>query len=227
MTIVGCKMAMKASLLGGLCAAVLCMGMAGAAWAETTAQSSSKPVTATADTTQVVAAADAPAAATTTTTTTTEATKPAVAKTKHTKHKKHKKAAKPAVAAATAAPAAAKAAGSAAKAAPVSEYAAEGSKTCLNCHGGDTKITAIFNTPHAKKADPRTPFAAHECESCHGASPDHINGPQRTNIGIVFTKHSPTPVAEQNKMCLACHENGARMNWQGSQHQSADVACAS
>jgi molecular chaperone GrpE len=36
-------MAMKASLLGGLCAAVLCMGMAGAAWAETTAQSSSKP----------------------------------------------------------------------------------------------------------------------------------------------------------------------------------------
>jgi len=34
-------------------------------------------------------------------------------------------------------------------------------------------------------------------------------------------------VEERNKTCLACHESGARLNWQGSQHASNDVACTS
>ena len=224
MTIVGCKMAMKASLLGGLCAAVLCMGMAGAAWAETTAQSSSKPVTATEATTQVVAAADTPAATTTTTTTTTtEAAKPVVAK--HTKHKKHKKAAKPAAAAATAAPVAEQAAVPAAKAAPASEYVQGGAKTCLQCHATTGTVAQILNTPHAKKADARTPFASHECESCHGASPQHLEKGETPTV--VFKGPHMSPVEAQNKVCLTCHQNGLRMNWQGSQHQSNDLACAS
>ena len=107
------------------------------------------------------------------------------------------------------------------------QYVAGGEKTCLQCHETTNTVMEIFQTPHGQKGDPRTPAAAHECETCHGSGANHINGPERGNIGVVFTKHSPTPVAEQNKMCLACHENGARMNWQGSQHMSADVACAS
>ena len=107
------------------------------------------------------------------------------------------------------------------------QYVEGGAKTCLQCHETTNTVMEIFQTPHGQKGDPRTPAAAHECETCHGSGSTHINGPERTNIGVVFTKNSPTPIAEQNKMCLACHEGGKRINWPGSKHQSADVACAS
>ncbi len=116
------------------------------------------------------------------------------------------------------------------------EYALKGAKTCLKCHD-EYPVKNIFQTPHVQKADKRTPFAAHECESCHGASPDHLIEPPKKDQG---EKHKPphlvfglksknykvSSVDDQNKVCLGCHESGIRMHWRGSQHQSGDVPCA-
>lgn len=115
------------------------------------------------------------------------------------------------------------------------DFAKKGEKTCLKCHD-EQPVTLIYHTPHAQKADARTPFASHECETCHGASPEHIEtGDRKDRLpeppAVVFGRkakdYTPTQVAEQNKVCLACHESGKRMNWISSKHQFGDVPCAS
>lgn len=109
-------------------------------------------------------------------------------------------------------------------------YAERGVKTCMQCHD-KPPVTLILHTAHAQSADPRTPFAAHACEACHGPSPEHLKKPpkgeERAPVKVMFGRNSVTPVAEQIKVCLGCHEAGPRMNWKGSQHQFADISCAS
>ena len=87
----------------------------------------------------------------------------------------------------------------------------------------------MYKTPHGVKGDARTPTANHGCESCHGASPEHIatKGANKALPAVRFSGPHASPVAERNAVCLTCHENEARMNWQGSQHASNEVACSS
>ncbi|MGR9116342.1 MAG: DmsE family decaheme c-type cytochrome [Gammaproteobacteria bacterium] len=89
---------------------------------------------------------------------------------------------------------------------------------CLGCHK-DAKTKSIFGTPHALKGDPRTLFAAQECEVCHGDKPQHPK--------IAFGAKAETPIEEQNRVCLNCHERDDKVHWQGSIHQSSDLSCAS
>lgn len=102
-------------------------------------------------------------------------------------------------------------------------FAEAGEKTCLKCHD-EKKVTPILQTPHAVKGDKHTPFGQAGCESCHGASPDHVARKVKFPT-VVFKGPNMSPVAERNAQCLTCHESGLRMNWQGSQHQTNDVAC--
>jgi len=105
----------------------------------------------------------------------------------------------------------------------------KGADTCLTCHG-DPAVTVIFSTKHAVAADPRTPFAHLQCESCHGPGGDHT---KRIHPGDVqapmpfFAAGSKATVAEKNGVCLSCHQSGHRVGWQGSAHQREDVACVS
>jgi DmsE family decaheme c-type cytochrome len=109
------------------------------------------------------------------------------------------------------------------------EFAPAGAATCLRCHD-QRPVNFILHTPHAQTADPRTPFAVHDCETCHGASPEHVRESTLTESGapvaIRFGRDAPTPVDQQNGVCLGCHESGVRINWQGSQHAFADIPCA-
>ena len=109
-------------------------------------------------------------------------------------------------------------------------YSAKGAQTCLKCHD-ESPVIDILQTPHAVKGDSRTPFAGHECETCHGASAEHTQmhpeGGKRVLPTIVFKGENISSVEDRNKVCLGCHENGLRMNWQGSKHQNNDVACNS
>lgn len=109
-------------------------------------------------------------------------------------------------------------------------YSKDGAKSCLECHD-ETPTTLILNTPHAQSADSRTPFASHDCETCHGPSPEHMRKVEGEKIpplpAITFGKNSKTPVDEQNGVCLTCHEGDMRMNWEGSQHHVSDTPCAS
>jgi DmsE family decaheme c-type cytochrome len=111
------------------------------------------------------------------------------------------------------------------------EYSAAGTDSCLPCHGPGMPLdaTPIFATPHAARNDPQSPFSGLQCEACHGPGQDHVYAQQRGQSGlpsVVFGRDSDTPVDEQNAVCLGCHESQGRIGWDGSRHQSADLACA-
>ena len=112
-------------------------------------------------------------------------------------------------------------------------YAARGTDTCLKCHDKGKDIE-ILRTAHAVKGDSRTPLAdANQgCETCHGASPDHVashpaKGEKRAAPAIVFNGPERSSAEAINKVCLTCHENNARIDWQGSKHQVVGNACTS
>ena len=103
-------------------------------------------------------------------------------------------------------------------------YQADAVKTCLRqCHNMEP-VTYILQTPHAVKADSRTPFADHQCETCHGASPAHIEV-SSTPVAVVFKGKLKSPAAVINERCLTCHAQGLRTHWTGSQHESRGVSC--
>jgi len=111
-----------------------------------------------------------------------------------------------------------------APAAQPAAFAGGGAETCLKCHSTDAKVTPILQTPHAVKGDAHTPFGQDGCESCHGPSAAHVSSRQNSP-SVLFKGANKSPVAERNAQCLTCHENGLRMNWQGSQHATNDIAC--
>jgi DmsE family decaheme c-type cytochrome len=111
-------------------------------------------------------------------------------------------------------------------------YAARGEQTCIRCHD-QSPVIDILKTQHAVKGDPRTPFSSHGCETCHGASPEHIasaakvKGDQKPVMpAIVFNGEQQSPVDVRNGVCLTCHQGQARINWKQSEHYANDVGCS-
>ena len=111
-------------------------------------------------------------------------------------------------------------------------YTEHGADSCIKCHDelSEYPVFDIFKTKHAVMGDKRTPMARLQCETCHGPGSLHADmsikeGEKRPRVRA-FGRGSPTPVAEQNGVCLGCHDNHERANWKGSIHQSEEVACA-
>ena len=109
--------------------------------------------------------------------------------------------------------------------------ASDGVTVCLKCHDrAPIDATAIFKTPHGVKGDSRTPMGQGGCTSCHGDSQAHYQstpaaGQKRVSPTVVFKGPATSPAEVRNKQCLECHENGLRMDWAGSQHESNQIAC--
>ena len=102
--------------------------------------------------------------------------------------------------------------------------AGTGPEGCLKCHNTDPKVLAILSTPHGTKGDAHAPFGQDGCESCHGPSAAHVES--RKNLpSVLFAGVNKSSVEARNGQCLGCHQDGLRMNWQGSQHQTNDKAC--
>jgi len=110
---------------------------------------------------------------------------------------------------------------------PGDEYV--GAETCQGCHEeafnkfSRTRMGRLF----LKQA--RSDKERNACESCHGPGKAHVDAGGGKGKGgmITFAKNDPTPVEKRNAMCLSCHTKGARLFWQGSAHESRDVACTS
>ena len=106
-------------------------------------------------------------------------------------------------------------------------FAPGGVRSCLTCHNRAPANT-VLQTVHAARADSRSPFNNHDCEACHGASPEHRRD-EKLPVAIQFLggagKFKASSVEKQNEVCIGCHQNGQRTHWQGSEHQSADLAC--
>ena len=99
-----------------------------------------------------------------------------------------------------------------------------GSQVCLNCHR--SQYGNFEQTLHGQifLHHPRDAQEKEGCESCHGPGSKHARTKDADDI-ITFGKDSPTPVAERNAICLSCHERGDRTYWDGSTHQTRDLAC--
>ncbi len=109
-------------------------------------------------------------------------------------------------------------AGGQAAGAAAGEYVGEA--TCLTCHTG--MDTTYHASPHGRAEDPRTPAAAHACETCHGPGKAHVDaGGDKTKIRV-FTA---LPAGEANQTCLTCHNRGTHANWVGSVHATQNLAC--
>jgi DmsE family decaheme c-type cytochrome len=94
-----------------------------------------------------------------------------------------------------------------------------GSDTCVGCH--DDKEDSLTGTAHARAANPRSPAAAHGCESCHGPGQAHVDDDEKGNIRK-FAQLTPRQSAEA---CLTCHNRGNHAGWEGSAHDRRNLSC--
>jgi len=115
----------------------------------------------------------------------------------------------------------------------------KGDAKCTGCHdeadeptGAGTMlelnpgVLAIGKTKHGVKADKRTPT----CTDCHGDSEKHRThkgSDKPPKVDRSFRKSTETTAEVRNGACMTCHKGGNRMQWEGSQHASGDVACNS
>ncbi|HEY5763796.1 MAG TPA: DmsE family decaheme c-type cytochrome [Rhodocyclaceae bacterium] len=97
-------------------------------------------------------------------------------------------------------------------------------KPCVECHEA---FFAIADSKHFVAGDSRTPKGqGAECESCHGDALAHNKAP-RSKDRLPTRFGAKQPAEPQNAKCLTCHQTGTRIHWQGSQHDRAQVPCAS
>ncbi len=112
------------------------------------------------------------------------------------------------------------------------EFDPRGERACIRCHDETwpRPVLAIRNTPHGVSGDARTPFAKNDCETCHGASPDHMGAPgaddKRTPVAVGFGPKVVSDAETRNGICMQCHQGDNRQHWAGSAHESAGVACS-
>jgi DmsE family decaheme c-type cytochrome len=105
---------------------------------------------------------------------------------------------------------------------PMVNAKAVGSKVCLGCH---SSVDAKFERTLMGRLQKQGKL---QCETCHGPGSEHARlGGGRGVGGIISFRPndlSRTP-AENNAICLGCHEHGDRTLWQGSIHQSRGLQC--
>ncbi|MDO8478682.1 MAG: DmsE family decaheme c-type cytochrome [Candidatus Rokubacteria bacterium] len=102
-----------------------------------------------------------------------------------------------------------------------------GAEVCKACH--DEAFSKFSKTKMGRLflLQARSPKEANACETCHGPGKAHVDAGGGKGKGglITFAKNDKTPVEKRNQVCLGCHTKGARLFWQGSAHESRDVAC--
>ena len=105
----------------------------------------------------------------------------------------------------------------------------QGDAVCTSCHEETEAGPALLigKNRHGTMADKNAPT----CTSCHGKSASHVVIPdgvdERPMVAYFDQRDQSTPIFKQNQMCLNCHQGGELLHWQGSQHDTREVACAS
>ena len=103
------------------------------------------------------------------------------------------------------------------------EYA--GSETCVICHAdqGQRFQSTVMGKAFAHPKNEKEKLG---CEGCHGPGKAHVEaGGGKETIPLRFAKDSRNSVEEKNDACLSCHERGNRLFWEGSPHETRNVAC--
>ncbi len=102
-----------------------------------------------------------------------------------------------------------------------------GVEPCKLCHPRQVESFSATTMGKLFLQHPRDAGEALGCETCHGPAQVHIETAGREKVAgfISFSRKDPTPVEEQNAVCLKCHEKTARLYWRGSPHESRNVGC--
>src|SRR5262249_38016804 len=106
------------------------------------------------------------------------------------------------------------------KSAPQQPATYVGQDTCIGCHDAEGK--QIHGTSHGKSENPRSPAAAHGCESCHGPGSAHVEDPSKPGSIKRFMTLSPK---DASATCLTCHSRGTHTQWNGSMHDERNLSC--
>jgi DmsE family decaheme c-type cytochrome len=104
-----------------------------------------------------------------------------------------------------------------------------GAETCKACHEDQFRKFESTKMGRLFLKHPRNTRESIGCENCHGPGKAHVDAGGGKGVGgmITFAKNDKTPVTKRNEMCTQCHMKGDRVWWQGSPHESRDVACTS
>ena len=101
---------------------------------------------------------------------------------------------------------------------------APGPEVCKNCH--TSQVESYEASKHNTKGDPRSPASAGACSTCHGDGTAHVKAGGGRGVGGIINPGSKSLASDaKNSVCLTCHQKG-RISWQGSKHQTNDVACS-
>ncbi|OGR87719.1 MAG: hypothetical protein A3A86_03205 [Elusimicrobia bacterium RIFCSPLOWO2_01_FULL_60_11] len=101
-----------------------------------------------------------------------------------------------------------------------------GASACIACHSDQGE--AFKKNIHSRTFPAIKKIAFEEsCETCHGPGSLHMEaGGDRSKPGFATIKNPKNlKGAESAAICLQCHDNGKRMFWKGSQHESRNLAC--
>ena len=93
-----------------------------------------------------------------------------------------------------------------------------GEDTCLACHTDK----AYAGTPHAQKANPRTPASAYGCETCHGPGKAHS---ESSGDAKLIKNPKKMPARDVTALCTSCHNRGEHAFFEGSQHNRRGLTC--
>jgi DmsE family decaheme c-type cytochrome len=107
---------------------------------------------------------------------------------------------------------------------PAEDASYVGSDACMGCHAPVAQEfghTLMGKIAKVKKG-------TMECEYCHGPGSAHVKAGGGRGVGgiISFRKEDKSrTAAENNAICLGCHDKGDHSLWQGSPHETRGVAC--
>ncbi len=109
--------------------------------------------------------------------------------------------------------------------AAVTAQPADQTETCKGCHA--SQFETYQASKHGTKGDSRAPASTAGCNTCHGDGAAHIKAGGGRGVGGIINPGSKSLASDaKNSVCLTCHQKG-RISWQGSKHQTNDVACSS
>ena len=100
-------------------------------------------------------------------------------------------------------------------------FAGVSNDVCANCH--DETATGFGHTTHGIYFSSKSSLSENSCESCHGSAVEHIEDgdPEK----IINPANSGQFGAKE--LCLTCHTSHKFDNWSFSDHNTADLTCAS
>ncbi len=91
-----------------------------------------------------------------------------------------------------------------------------GAKVCFECHLDVARVWA--EVPHSQwMLDEKLPVHLRGCEACHGPGSDHVLVRRKGNI----VSWAGLSEAEQNAICLQCHEKVTAAKWAATPHARA------